>query len=198
MRLILASQSASRKAMLTAAGVRFDAVSADVDEGEIKSYLQEELSQDASAISIALAGAKASAVSEQFPDALVLGGDSIIEVEGRLFDKPGSRDEAAEHLRFFSDKTMNLHSAAVLMRGGKNIGAHSDCAHLDVRPLSETFIADYLDHEWPAISGCVGCFRVEARGVQLFRAISGNHFTILGMPLLGVLDLLRTQGVLPK
>jgi len=118
-------------------------------------------------------------------------------VDGRRFDKPASRDQAAEHLRFFSGREMQLFSAACLARGDRVLWTHVALSRLQVRELSEAFIADYLAHEWPAVAGCVGVFRIEARGVQLFDAIEGDHFTVLGMPLLPVLGALREQGELP-
>ncbi|MEO7383918.1 MAG: Maf family protein, partial [Novosphingobium sp.] len=114
------------------------------------------------------------------------------------FDKPASREQAAAHLRFFSGKVMHLHSAAALARDGKVLWQHGDVAALRVRSLSEAFIADYLAHEWPAVAGCVGVFRIEARGVQLFDAIEGDQFTVLGMPLLAVMAALRDLGELPR
>jgi septum formation protein len=128
---------------------------------------------------------------------LVLGSDSLVEVDGRRFDKPESRDQAADHLRSFSDKEMRLHSAAALARDGEVRWRHAALARLTVRALSDAFIEDYLSHEWPAVSGCVGVFRIEARGVQMFKAIEGDHFTVLGMPLLAVLGALRDAGELP-
>lgn len=91
---------------------------------------------------------------------------------------------------------MHLHSAAALVRGDQVLWSGGDVARLRVRPLSEAFIADYLDHEWPAVSYCVGVFRIEARGPQLFEGIDGDQFTVLGMPLLRVLGALREQGAL--
>lgn len=192
--IILASQSASRRAMLDAAGVAFTALPAALDERALEAGLG-----DASpgAIASALAEAKAKAVSRERPDALVLGSDSLVEVEGRRFDKPATRADAAEHLRFFSGKVMRLHSAAALARDGRCLWTHAALASLHVRMLSEAFIESYLDVEWPAVAGCVGVFRIEARGVQLFEAIDGDHFTVLGMPLLPVLGALREMGELP-
>jgi septum formation protein len=126
----------------------------------------------------------------------VLGSDSLVSVEDRRFDKPGSIEQAAEHLRFFSGREMELHSAAALVRDGAVLWRHAALARLKVRELSDTFIADYLAHEWPAVAGCVGVFRIEARGVQLFEHIKGDHFTVLGMPLLAVLQGLRDAGEL--
>jgi len=191
--IVLASQSASRKAMLAAAGVPFEACAADVDESAIKREL---IGIPAAEIATILAEAKALAVSVGAPGRLVLGGDSLVEVAGRLFDKPVSRENAAEHLEFFSGKTMNLHSAAVLFRDSMAVWRHCEHAVLKVRTLSPQFIDSYLDREWPAVAGCVGVFRIEALGVQLFDHIEGSHFTVLGMPLLALLQALRSQGEL--
>jgi septum formation protein len=193
--IILASQSASRKAMLSAAGVEFTAIPAHLDERAIEAGMGGRAAGD---IARALALAKAIAVSRDQAGALVLGSDSLVEVAGRRFDKPASRAEAADHLRFFSGKTMHLHSAAALVRGGAAIWQCDVMAALHVIDLSQQFIESYLDAEWPAVSGCVGVFRIEARGVQLFSAIEGDHFTVLGMPLLRVLGALREFGELPR
>jgi septum formation protein len=193
--LILASASASRRAMLGAAGVPHEAVPADVDEAAIKDRLSAR-GEDVRAIAKALATAKALAVSARFPGRWVLGGDSVVSLGGVTYDKPVSRENAAEHLRAFSGSVMILDSAAVLARDGKLVEWASDDARLEVRNLSEDFIARYLDVEWPAISGCVGCFRIEALGVHLFEVITGSQFTVLGMPLLPVLAFLRKHGVI--
>jgi septum formation protein len=192
--LILASQSASRKAMLTAAGVPFEARSSDVDEAAIKREL---IGVPGSEIAMILAEAKALTVSVSAPERLVLGGDSLVEVCGRTFDKPSSRADAARHLAFFSGQTMKLHSAAILVRDGVPVWRHCETARLSVRTLSADFIEGYLAQEWPAVGACVGVFRIEALGVQLFEHIEGSHFTVLGMPLLALLGALRTHGELP-
>ncbi len=195
MSLILASQSASRRMMLTAAGVQYEVIPAYLDEREIEAGLA---GAGACEVALALARAKALAVSVERPEALVLGSDSLVEVAGRRFDKPASREDAAEHLRFFSGKAMHLHSAAALAHNGKIIWEHGAMASLHVIEMSESFIAGYLDEEWPAVAGCVGVFRIEGRGVQLFKAIEGDHFTVMGMPLLPVLGALREAGELPR
>ena len=191
--LVLASQSASRRAMLTDAGVPFTARPADVDERALEDVL---IDAEPRAVALALARAKALAVAEGGAD-WVLGSDSLVSVAGRRFNKPRSLEEAAAHLRFFSGKVMELHSAAALARGAQVDWDHADVARLQVRELSDAFIEGYLATEWPAVSGCVGVFRIEALGVQLFDSIDGNHFTVLGMPLLPVLGALRQRGVLP-
>ena len=188
MPLILASTSAIRRHMLDAAGVDYRAVKPDVDEAVVKGRLS-----DATAIASELAAAKATSIGTED---WVIGSDSVVSAGGRLFDKPRDRDEAADHLRFFSGKTMLLTSAVALSRGGELDWRHVETATLEVRPLSEAFIASYLDAEWPEVGYTVGVFRLEARGVQLFSAIEGEHFTILGMPLIPLLDALRERGLL--
>jgi septum formation protein len=191
--IILASKSQSRRAMLDAAGVAYEAVPADVDERAIEAELE---GAAPAKIAESLAIAKAQAVSAQDSERLVLGSDSLVSVEGQRFDKPTSRENAAEHLRSFSGKVMELHSAAALVQSGETVWSTSALAQLHVRELSDAFIETYLDAEWPQISYCAGAFRIEAMGVQLFSAIEGDQFTVLGMPLLSVLSALRDQGAI--
>ena len=196
MKLVLASQSASRRAMLDAAGVPHEAVTAQVDEAAAKESLLAGgiAPRD---LADALAELKAIKVSGLVPSALVLGGDSLVALDnGTLLDKPESREQAADHLRRMSGRSHDIFSAAVIAEGGRAVWRHVDRAKLHVRPLSEQFIAQYLDLEWPAIAGCVGCLRIEGPGAQLFSRTEGSQFTILGMPLLPILDYLRTRGVL--
>jgi septum formation protein len=173
--------------MLDAAGVEYQATRPQVDEDELKlglTHLED--------MALQLASAKAVSI----PGEWVIGSDSVVSAGGRLFDKPRDRDEAAEHLRFFSGKPMRLTSAVALAHGGTLDWSHVESATLQVRPLSEDFIAEYLDAEWPEVGYTVGVFRLEARGVQLFDRIDGDHFTILGMPLIPLLGALRTRGLL--
>jgi septum formation protein len=191
MRLILASESSARRAMLDAAGISYQAMRAGVDEESAKASLAALSPRD---LADALAELKAVKLSGRHPDALVLGCDSVVALEdGTLLDKPESREQAADHLRLLSGKRHDLISAAVVAEGGRPVWRHVDSAHMHVRILSEDFISAYLDAEWPAISGCVGCYRIEGLGVQLFATIKGSQFTILGLPLLPVLDYLRTR-----
>lgn len=196
MTLILASQSASRRAMLDAAGVTYDARPAHVDEARVKDALLAE-GQKPRAVADALAELKALKLSRSNPGDLVIGSDSVVAVGDRLFDKPIDRADAAEHLRAFSGQVMELTSAVVACEAGQPVWRHVGKAKLFVRPLSDAFIEQYLDTEWPAIAGCVGCFRIEGPGVQLFSRIEGEYFTILGMPLLPLLGWLRERGYLP-
>ena len=193
--LMLASGSASRKAMLEAAGVRFEIEAPNVDERALEREME---GSEPEEIAQALSAAKAAAVSALHPGIPVLGSDSLVEVDGRRFDKPASREQAAEHLRFFSGKSMTLHSAAALALDRRILWVGSDFARLRMRELSEAFIETYLDAEWPAVSYCVGVFRIEGPGVQLFDSVMGDQFTVLGMPLLQVLAALREQEILPQ
>jgi len=190
--LILASGSSIRRKMLEDAGVEFEVVRPNVDEDAYKGSDETDLED----IATNLAEAKAVSVSRDRLGDWVIGSDSVIAVDGRQFNKPGSRDEAAEHLRFFSGKRMSLVSAVVLARDGAVNWGRFGRAELDVRELSEEFIQSYLDAEWPEVANTVGVFRMEGRGVQLFETIAGGHFTILGMPLLPVLNQLRKRGLL--
>lgn len=128
----------------------------------------------------------------------MLGSDSLVVVGERRFDKPASREEATEHLRAFSGRVMHLHSAAAIARGGSVVWRETSLAMLHTRKFTEDFIQTYLDTEWPAVSHCVGVFRIEGPGVQLFERIEGDQFTVLGMPLLAVLGALRDMGELPR
>jgi septum formation protein len=188
--LVLASASAIRRQMLEQAGVDFAIVPANIDEAEEKAS-----HKNAAALSLALAKAKAEAVSRDRPGDWVIGSDSVVSVDDRLFDKPSDREQAAEHLRFFSGKAMVLTSAVALARDGAIDWSFGDSATLRVRQLSESFITDYLEAEWPEVGYCVGVFRLEGRGVQLFDTIDGSYFTILGMPLLPLLGALRERGL---
>ena len=181
--------------MLRAAGIAFEARPANVDERALEAALN-----DASpgAIAVALAEAKAQSVSQCAGGKLVLGSDSLIAVGGTRYDKPVSREDAVAHLRAFSGQEMELHSAAALARDGKIVWKHGDVARLQVRHLSNGFIDHYLDQEWPEVSHCAGVFRIEAMGVHLFERIAGNHFTVLGMPLLPLLGALRNLGEAPQ
>ena len=191
--LILASGSSIRRKMLEDAGVEFEVLPADIDEEAHKEGLT-----DPATIATTLAEEKAVSVSETNGDAWVIGSDSVVSVDGQLFNKPRSQEEAAEHLRFFSGKKLLLVSAAALARHGTTDWSLAGQAELQVRVLTEDFIQVYLDVEWPEVANTVGVFRIEGPGIQLFDAISGGHFTILGMPLLPLLRQLRIRNLLPS
>lgn len=194
MDLVLASTSPIRRTLLQNAGVQFRIVAPEVDEGRIKRGH----SGDDDTLAVALAGAKAVSVSQREKGAMTIGSDSLVSVAGERFSKPREVGEAAEHLRFFSGKDMLLTSAVALARDSTVEWAEAHTARLKVRQLSEAFIDRYLAADWPKVSYCVGVFRLEGPGVQLFERISGDHFTVLGLPLLPLLGALRQRGVLPS
>lgn len=193
MSLILASKSQSRRAMLDAARVTYEAIPAEIDERAVEAGLA---GCSPGEIAEALSVAKAQAVASANPGRPVLGSDSLVVCDGKRFDKPASRENAAKHLRFFSGKVMELHSGAAIVRDDTCEWSVSSLARLHVRELSGDFIEHYLDAEWPEIGYCAGAFRIEAMGPQLFAKIEGDQFTVLGMPLLGVLGALREFGEL--
>lgn len=193
MPIALASSSAIRRSMLEQAGVEFTLVDVEVDEQSVKRS-----ATDPSALASALAEAKAVEGSRARPGDWSIGGDSVVTVDGRMFSKPLDRSEAAGHLRAFSGRQMRLTSAVALARDGELDWSYCDTAVLHVRPLGECFIEDYLGAEWPEVGYCVGVFRLEGRGVQLFDHIDGSYFTILGMPLVPLLGALRDRGAIPS
>ena len=192
MSLILASASAIRHSLLLAAGVDHRIDPSSIDEAPIKHSHQ----GDDSALALALASAKARDVSARLSGNWVIGGDSVVSVDGRRYGKPSDRAEAAAHLAAFSGSSMTLTSAVVLACNSRIDWQHADRASLKFRKLNDEFIHNYLDSEWPAVGACVGVFRMEGRGAQLFESVEGNHFTILGLPLLPLLGALRTRGLL--
>ena len=196
-RLVLASGSASRRRLLEAAGVPFEAATAAVDEDELKLAMKAE-GADAFAVAEALAELKAQRVSPRFPGALVLGADQMLVCEGAWFDKPADLAGAAEHLRRLSGRPHHLLTALCLLRDGTRIWHHRDRAELTMRPLSEAAIQDYLAEVGEAALSSVGGYQLEGRGIQLFQTISGDFFGILGLPLLPLLDMLRNHGVIPE
>ena len=195
MRLLLASQSATRRRMLEAAGVPFAAVAADLDEEEAKAGL---LAAGFEPRDLAEMLAEMKAKSVAAPgDALVIGADQALELDdGTLLSKPGSRDEALAQLRTLSGGTHYLHSSAVVVERGERVWGETESVAMDVRPLGEDFLRAYLDAEYEAVRGNVGGYRVEGIGAQLFEEIEGSHFAVLGLPLLPLLAYLRERGLL--
>ncbi len=196
-KLVLASGSASRRRLLEAAGVPFEAAPAAVDEDEVKRAMQAE-GAEAIEVAEALAELKAQRISPRFPGALVLGADQMLVCEGDWFDKPADLEGAAAHLRRLSGRPHQLLTALCLLRDGSRIWHHRDRAELTMRPLGEAAIQAYLGEVGEAALGSVGAYQLEGRGIQLFRAISGDFFGILGLPLLPLLDMLRNHQVIPE
>jgi septum formation protein len=196
MRLLLASKSAARHAMLERAGVPFVPVDADLDEEAAKRGL-EAAGFDPRGVAEELAQLKALSVEAAEGD-LVLGSDQTLERDdGTMLSKPGSREEAREQVRSLSGRTHYLHSAAVVAESGEGVWWHSETVELTMRPVGGSFLEAYLDREYEAIRWTVGGYRIEGPGVQLFDRIEGSHFAILGMPLLPLLAYLRERGLLP-
>ena len=193
MTLILASNSEIRRHMLTQAGIDYRVMSPEFDEAKVKQSHH----GDGASLARLLAEGKAQSIRPD-PGDWVIGSDSVVSVDGEIFSKPGNRAEAADHLAAFSGRSMLLSSAVALAIDGQLDWSHADTARLSVRPLGDSFIAAYLDAEWPAIAHCAGAFRMEGRGATLFSAVDGSHFTILGMPLLPLLGALRDRAVLPS
>ena len=194
--LVLASQSKARRAMLEAAGVTVDTRPADIDESTLREGWKAKglLANDLAA---ALAEAKAISLSPEIGTALVLGGDQILALQDDLMlDKPLDKAEAKSHLRLLSGKKHQLFSAAVITEQGVRIWRHVAIATLTMRHLSDDFINDYVNAEWDDIRHCVGCYEIEGRGAQLFDDINGCQFTIMGLPLLELLDFLRTREIM--
>ena len=195
--IVLASQSESRRAMLSAAGVPFEALSPGVDEEAAKEALRAD-GLDARALADALAELKALRVSRRVPGGLVLGCDQTLSLdEGMMIDKAVDRADAERILKLLSGRVHYLHSAAVIALNGEPIWRHVERVRMTVRPLSDAFIANYLDKEWEQCRWCVGNYRIEGPGVQLFAKVEGSQFAVQGLPLLPLLDFLRIRGVLP-
>ncbi len=192
--VVLASASRSRLELLRHAGVQLRAEPARVDEAGIKTSLRAEQA-DAAAAAETLAELKATRVSQRVPGALVIGGDQILECEGHWFDKPPDRVRAAEHLRALGGKTHALVTAACVVHDGVRIWHHREAPRLTMRPLDEAFIESYLEAAGPEVLETVGAYRLEGLGAQLFTKVSGDYFTILGLPLLPLLGFLREHGV---
>jgi septum formation protein len=191
--LILASQSRARQALLANAGIAFEAIPADIDEREIQRASG--LSAPGEIASL-LAGEKALWVSSQHPDRIVVGADQTLALGQRLFSKPAGRAQAAEQLQSLAGNSHELHSAVAVARDGKTVFETVAIARMTMRPLREAAIDAYLDQAGEAVTTSVGAYQLEGLGVHLFERIEGDHFTILGLPLLPLLAFLRGEGLL--
>ena len=181
--------------MLTEAGVAFSVQVADVDEDAVKAVHDP---ADAAGLALELAQAKALAVSRQDTDAWVLGADQTLGFDGGLVSKAASLGEARARLTAMRGKVHQLHSGAALARNGQIVWSGLDTASLRMRRFSDSFLDAYLTAEGEALLACVGSYRLEGMGAQLFEAVDGDYFTVLGLPLWPVLAELRRAGVLPS
>jgi septum formation protein len=193
--LILASQSKSRQVLLKAAGVPFDAIPADIDERGIQAGSG---LKDPAAIAALLATSKALHVAAGNAGRAVVGADQTLALNGRLFSKPAGRAQAASQLRELAGKTHELHSAIAVVRDAKVLFEHVSVARMTMRPMSEKAIERYLDAAGDAVTTSVGAYQLEGLGVHLFERIEGDHFTILGLPLLPLLGCLRKLGLVSE
>jgi septum formation protein len=193
--LLLASGSATRRALLESAQIPFDVEPARIDERQVEAPLRE-AGANAATVAESLALAKAEAVSRARPGTVVLGADQTLELDGRMFTKPESLAAARTQLEDLSGRTHSLFSAWALVRDGQAIATGRAEARLFVRVLSSAFLEAYLAREGDAILGSVGAYRVEGLGVQLFERVEGDHTTVLGLPLLSLLPALRRAGML--
>lgn len=194
MSIILASKSAARRAVLDGAGVPYEARVAGVDEDAVKTAMLAEGAGPRD-IADALAELKAIKVSRGSP-AFVIGSDQTLDLDGALYDKAETLEAARERLRLLRGRTHKLHSAVAVAKDGAPIWREIVTARLTMRDFSDDFLDDYLATEGPHALGSVGCYRLEGPGAQLFSQIEGDYFAILGLPLMGLLDLFRRHGEL--
>jgi nucleoside triphosphate pyrophosphatase len=189
--LVLASKSEIRRQILAASGIPVDVRPAAIDERSIESE-----AGPASAATVArlLAAAKAKAVSDGMPGRVVLGADQTLGINGRTFAKPPDRPAARAQLGLLRGRTHELHSAVAVARDGNVVFEFVGSARLTMRPFSQAFLDRYLDTVGSAAMQSVGCYQLEGFGIHLFERIDGDHFTILGLPLLPLLEFLRSQG----
>jgi septum formation protein len=191
--LILASQSRARKMLLANAGIDFETVPADIDERTVQQTSKLTAPGEIAAL---LACAKARAVSMGRPGRFVIGADQTLALGTQLFSKPAGRVQAAEQLRALAGHGHELHSAVAVARDGEILFSDVAAAHMVMRPMSDAEIAGYLDCAGEAVTSSVGAYQLEGLGVHLFEGIEGDHFTILGLPLLQLLAFLRSEGLL--
>ena len=192
-RLILASQSRARQALLANAGISFDVVRAEIDERAVQ---QSSSLSAPGEIAGLLAREKALFVSSRQPGRFVIGADQTLALGPRLFNKPAGRAQAAEQLRDLAGRSHELHSAVAVARDGKILFETVAVARMKMRPLSGAEIRAYLDEAGEAVATSVGAYQLEGLGVHLFERIEGDHFTILGLPLLPLLAFLRSERLL--
>ena len=191
--LILASRSRARQTLLANAGIGFEAVAADIDERAVQQASSLSSAPDIAAL---LAREKALFVSLRRPGRFVVGADQTLALGARLFSKPAGRAEAAEQLRSLAGNRHELHSGVAVARDGKILFSDVSAARMTMRPLTDAEISAYLDEAGETLTSSVGAYQLEGLGVHLFERVEGDHFTILGLPMLQLLAFLRSQRLL--
>jgi septum formation protein len=194
--LLLASASVFRRKLLEAAGVAFRVVPAHVDEAEIKARLATRVAPDV--LAGALAAAKAEAVSARFPGTLVIGADQVLALGAQIIDKPRDQAEARAQLEHLRGKTHRLFTAAALAEDGQTVWRAGDSATMTMRDFTDGFVDSYLRQSADAVCQMAGSYDIEGRGIQLFERVEGDHFAIIGLPLLLLIAELRARRVIPK
>lgn len=194
--IFLASASETRLGMLRAAGIEVVAHPARIDEESIKRALEAENAPPRD-IADTLAEMKARKIADRFPNALVLGSDQVLELKGKLFSKPESPEDARAQLQELRGQSHKLLSAAVVYQRGEPVWRHIGEARMTMREFSDDYLDGYLQRNWQRIQHSVGGYRLEEEGIRLFQAISGDHFTILGLPLLPLLSWATLRGIIP-
>ena len=197
MTILLASTSPIRLQMLTAAGLSVEPVAPRVDEASIRDALVAEGAHPRD-IADALAEMKARKVAERRPTDLVLGCDQILELDGKVFAKPETPEQARAQLCQLRGKTHKLQSAIVAYENAEPVWRHTAEARLTMHQISDAYLDDYISRNWDSIRHSVGCYKIEEEGVRLFSTITGDHFTILGLPLLPLLAWMGTRGMIAR
>ncbi len=194
--IILASNSSGRAALLKGAGISFTKNAADLDERAIQEALTVDgICPDPTDVALVLARAKAEVISQSAKNAYVIGADQVLALDDKIYEKPANMDIARNNLLTFRGRTHYLHAGVCVARNGETIWQHVETASMTMRDFSTDFLAQYLAQAGDSVQTSVGAYRLEETGIHLFEKIEGDYFTILGLPLIPLLDFFREQGI---